>query len=122
MAWLRHAAAVEYATDQNSCSVEDLHKRLVFSVASVHTLRSWAQEDKWTERRSLYQRDLQEKLQRAIGDKLVQRRIRTMERLDAIQEKVLTKLETDAVTMNSWEGVAARQGGYIARSAPPPHG
>ncbi len=73
---------------------------------SIHTFRDWAREDKWTDRRNTFQKNWQEKLQRTMGDALIRRRMRTMERMDGILDQALTKLETNAVLMNSWEGVA----------------
>lgn len=106
LSWLRHAAAVEYATDQSSCTIEELHRRAIFVGINLGTFKQWSFEDKWGERRATFQKQTQEKMQRAIGDELVRRRLKTMERLDTVLDKALKKLEDEAVQMNSWEGVA----------------
>jgi len=104
-AYLRYAAGVYYTTDLHGCSLTDMTKHPIYGVIPYGTLEYWSKQDEWVKRREANREQWRKKIEAAVGNKLAQARVKQLESLERVYQKVLEKLESDAVAAGTYEGL-----------------
>jgi len=105
--YLRYAAGIYYTTDLRGCSLVDMTKHPIYGVVPLRTLERWCGLDDWTKRRAAVLEQWRKKIEAAVGSKLAQSRVHQLESLQRVYDKVLLKLETDAVEAGTYEGMTS---------------
>lgn len=103
--YLRYAAGIYYTTDLRGCSVLEMTKHPIYGVVPIGTLERWCMLDDWVKRRVAVLEQWRKKIEAAVGNKLAQARVHQLESLQRVYDKVLLKLETDAVEAGTYEGL-----------------
>ena len=87
-AYLRALAGLVYATDQSRPSIDQVALRAPFvGVMESKTMRVWAQDDQWVERRRAHQDSVLEGVRKRIGNDLIQAQIRMLQDTAGIYDK-----------------------------------
>lgn len=106
-AHVRILAGIEYATNPETPSIEQLHRDPRFSSVSLRTLERWAAEDRWTDRRREFVDKWTEYARAQLGTKLAQKRIQDLEMLEMLRQGAIDQLGDPELRPKSWEGVVA---------------
>lgn len=78
---LRWRAGVYYTTDLNLCTTADMIEMPEFATSSLDQLQKWAVLDGWTSDRKAFLERVQKKIELAITDKVVQRRLELLDKI-----------------------------------------
>jgi hypothetical protein len=104
--YLRYAAGLFYTTDLRGTTVPAMAKHPVYCAVSQRTLEEWCRKDRWVERRRQTLEAWHDEIARGIGAELARVRTAQIDRLQAVFDQTLAKLEHELVDAKSWEGVA----------------
>lgn len=110
---LRIEAAMHYVTDPALKSPRELANVEKFAHVPLDVLDGWARQDSWNTKRAGFMKKWAEQARKALGSRLNQLRIESLERLEEVQSMALDKLRNEELLPKSWEGVA---GALIALS------
>ena len=108
-AHLRVLAGIEYASNPECPSIEQLHRDSRFSGVSLRTLERWASEDKWTERRRESVDKWSEFARAQLGTAIARKRIEDLELLERLREDAVAMLTPGegepSLQPKSWDAV-----------------
>lgn len=90
--WLRYAAGLYYTTDLGGCSVADLVSQPMFEAVPLTTMEKWAVEDRWVDRRRELLARWQAQIEKKIGDRLVQYRVKNLQKMAKIRDYLFRRL------------------------------
>lgn len=85
--YLRSRAGSIFVVDPSMPTIDDIASSPEFSEVPNSTLRNWAQEDAWEERRREFIESINARVRQRIGNELVQQQIRILKDCDTIYEK-----------------------------------
>ncbi len=104
--YLRYAAGLYFTTDIRCGTIDQLQRHPVFQEVPLSTLYQWASRDKWIARREDLLNRWREMIEKKIGESIVQKRVKDLEKLERLFDVGFEQLEKNAVEAKSWEGVA----------------
>jgi hypothetical protein len=106
-AHIRVLAGIEYATNPDGPSIEQLHRDPRFAQVSVRTLERWSVEDNWTDRRREFVEKWTEYARAQLGTRIAQKRIEDLSLLESLRQDALDKLvdPEEELRPKSWDSV-----------------
>lgn len=105
MQWLRHYAGVKYVTSLEDMTIRQLALDPEMSGVSLVTLERWCAEDRWVDKRMQYLTDARKNIEKKLGNRLVNERVKTLQKIDEVLDNAMTKLLGNVVQANSFEGL-----------------
>lgn len=103
---LRLEAAMAFITDGTARTPEELRNNPKFAKVPLEVLHGWARADGWDRRRVRFMRQWADQARKALGSRLNQLRLESLEQLEEIQTLAMGKLRSEELLPKSWEGVA----------------
>jgi hypothetical protein len=103
----RFAAGMYYTTDLKGTTIERLKRHPMWSKYSLPTLQMWSREDRWVERRRANMKRWQNAIEARIGTEVVKARMKDLEDMRGIYQKMITKLKGKALKAKSYEGMVS---------------
>lgn len=103
--WMRHSAATEYVTSLKGISIRELNKVPPFDQVAEITMSRWSVEDGWVERRQKYFLEVRSEIEARIAEKLIQTRVRQLEKMEDIADQLADEIIIGAVEAKSKEGL-----------------
>lgn len=103
MAWLRHFAATLYVTSLDGLTINDLYTDPRFTGLKKETLQYWCHVDNWVDQRNVYFTKIREEIEKKVGDKLVQERIKTLHTVSSMVNKGIEGLERNMGKVRSYD-------------------
>lgn len=103
---LRLEAQAYYLSDMHNCTIDEVRKaHPQFQEVALETLRDWAREDGWVEKRKQCYANLQKRLSAEASSRLTERLYYEVQSLLAMKDQTAILLKETAP--KSWEGVAS---------------
>lgn len=102
---LRLQAGIYYSLENPDTSLSQMSQIWPFSAVSLRTLQAWAAEDCWVQKRKDAHKVWLDRVQKELGDAIVQNRRRQLETLEDMQTEVLKKLRSHTLEARSFESM-----------------
>jgi hypothetical protein len=102
----RIALGSEYVYHPKGVSIAQLADNPELGSIPMHTVTQWARQDRWVERRKRFGELVRRRVERSIAAEIVKRRLETLERLEKMHTELVTKIESEmlSVPLRSLEG------------------